>query len=194
MRVTLVRDRPIFRSRPYADRMSDLARFLPLSHRHAQDATASSDRRSQIAAVLVLAAAVLQDAPHHRRDAFVSEAGLSSEDGGGSLTKLADTVATGRRRSIRELTDACRAYLKLPGERAPLPFDVAGAVALASSATAPFDRRAAIGGHTVRASDAGWSFGRGPEISASADEIVAFLTGVSDTPPRRTPPDRRPVS
>lgn len=168
--------------------MSDLARFLPLSHRSADDAAAApSDRRAQIATVVALAASALDDAPSDRRRAFVDEAGLSADDDGGSLAELAGRIARGRRRGVRELTAVARAYLRLPSDRRPLPFDIAGAVALAASTSAPFARRAAIAGHTVRATDAGWTFGRGPEISASADEIVAFLTGVSDSPPRRSP-------
>ncbi len=167
--------------------MSDLARFLPLSHRSPDaDAAAPADRRVQIAAVLTLAAAVLDAQPDDRRRRFIDEAGLTGDDGRASLTDLADAVVRGRRRSGRDLTAVARAYLRLPGERPPLPFDVAGTVALAASTNAPFARRAAIAGHTVRATDAGWTFGRGPEISASADDIVAFLTGVSDVPPRRS--------
>lgn len=170
---------------PYADRMSDVARFLPLSHRSPDDVT-TPDRRAQIAALLALAAPVFDAASSDRRRAFLDEAGLSRDIGGGAaLGEVADEIAQGRRRSIRELTAVTRAYLGLPGDRPPLPFDIAGAVALAAGARAPFARRAAIAGHTVRATDAGWTFGRGPEISASADDIVAFLTGVSDTPPRR---------
>lgn len=171
---------------PYADRMSDVARFLPLSHRSPDD-VATPDRRAQIATLLALAAPVLDAASGERRRAFLEEAGLSHDDDRASLGELADEIAKGRRRSIRELTAVARAYLGLPDDRPPLPFDIAGAVALAASTKAPFARRAAIAGHTVRATDAGWTFGRGPEISASADEIVAFLTGVSDTAPRRTP-------
>lgn len=187
-RVTRPTHRPGAPSPPYADRMSDLARFLPLSHRSPDAvAAAPADRRVQIAAVLTLAAAVLDAQPDDRRRRFIDEAGLTGDhDGRASLTDLADAVGRGRRRSVRDLTTVARAYLRLPGERPPLPFDVAGAVALAASTNAPFARRAAIAGHTVRATDAGWTFGRGPEISASADDIVAFLTGVSDVPPRRS--------
>ncbi|SDQ98933.1 hypothetical protein [Microbacterium sp. cf332] len=169
--------------------MSDLARFLPLSHRSAgDDAAAPSDRRAQVASVVTLAAAVLTHEPAPATETFLREAGLAGADTSGSLSRLAETIATGRRRRIGDLTRVARAYLALPAERrGPLPFAVAGAVALAASTRAPFARRAAIAGHTVRATDAGWTFGRGPEISASADDIVAFLTGLSDTPPRRNP-------
>ncbi|MFS0715323.1 hypothetical protein ABC195_15730 [Microbacterium sp. 2P01SA-2] len=169
--------------------MSDLARFLPLSHRSPDGAAAApADRRVQISTVIALAAAVLEAASDDARRAFIDDARLSRDgDGTASLAELAGTVVRGRRRSARDLTAVARAYLRLPGPRPPLPFDVAGAVALAASTTAPFARRAAIAGHTVRATDAGWTFGRGPEVSASADDIVAFLTGVSDVPPRRSP-------
>ncbi|MDD7963651.1 hypothetical protein [Microbacterium thalli] len=172
--------------------MSDLGGFLPLSQRTPDDdARVSSDRREQLAAVVRLAAGRLAEAAPDDARAFARDAGLARDLDDGAeadLHRLAAAIATGQRRTIRDLTAAARAYLALAGaEEAPLPSDISGAVALHASASAPFARRAAISGHTVRASDAGWSFGRGPEITATADAIVAFLTGVSDTPPRRPP-------
>ncbi|GLJ80155.1 hypothetical protein [Microbacterium imperiale] len=172
--------------------MSDLGRFLPLSQRSpGGDAGVSSDRREQTSAVVLLAAALLEHATPGDARAFAREAGLEGDLDqvpGGDLTGLAAAIASGRRRTIRDLTAAARAYLARAGTGGtPLPAEVSGAVALHASASAPFARRAAIAGHTVRASDAGWSFGRGPEITATADAIVAFLTGLSDTPPRRRP-------
>lgn len=172
--------------------MPDIARFLPLSQRSGGDESAvPSDRREQLAAVVELAALHLPAdvADPSARIEFVRAAGLTGDAAAtdpDDLAAVSAAVRAGRRRGIRELTMAARAYLASPAaSRAPLPADVSGGVALYASVSAPHDRRAAIAGHTVRAVDAEWSFGRGPEIIATADAIVAFLTGLSDIPPRR---------
>lgn len=172
--------------------MPDISRFLPLSQRSGGDESGvPSDRREQLATVVELAALHLPDdaAASGARADFVRAAGLSGDapaSAPADLAAIAASVRVGRRRGIRELTTAARAYLASPAAaRAPLPADVSGGVALYASVSASHDRRAAIAGHTVRAVDAEWSFGRGPEITATADAIVAFLTGLSDVPPRR---------
>ncbi|QLD10710.1 hypothetical protein [Microbacterium oleivorans] len=173
--------------------MSDVARFLPLSQRTADGPADILDRRAQLAGIVDLVATALADtaAPEAEIgvEAFLRDAGLTSAvpDGGtADLGSLSASLRSGGRRTAKQVVAAARAYLRLPvADRPPLPAAIAGAVAFAASSSATSDRRAAIAGHTVRASDAAWSFGRGPDLIATGDEIVAFLTGVSDQPPRR---------
>lgn len=171
--------------------MSDMARFLPLSNGPRDNGDAvSADRRAQVAQVVRLAA---EHSPGDdaARAAFLREAGLrvparSTARTPDDLAQLADVVAIGPKQSLRDLVRAVRALLVLAGDDdAGLPQQISGAVALAASTTASFDRRAAIAGRTVRAVDAAWTIGRGPELVAPAQQIVAFLLGVSDTAPRR---------
>ncbi len=172
--------------------MSDVARFLPLSHRADDGSAVAVDRRAQLADIVDLAAvAVAAGASAEPAVAvaeFLRDAGLRPGGQGVAAAALADVSASiraGGRRTSKEVIAAARAYLRLPpANREPLPAAIAGAVAFAASASLTGARRAAIAGHTVRASDATWSFGRGPDLVATGDEIVAFLTGISDEPPR----------
>ncbi|MCR2799267.1 hypothetical protein QNO21_09045 [Microbacterium sp. zg-Y818] len=189
--------------------MSDLGRFLPLSNRPPADESAvSGDRRGQIADIVTAAAGVIgQCAPERApslASAFLATAGLERDaapstppaDTGPGTTPALATLATvaervrgGRRRSGRHLARATRAYLLLARDAKVAPqlsAAVTGAVALSASTTAPFARRAAIAGHTVQAVDHGWQFGRGPLLAGSAVQIVSFLLGVTDEPPRRS--------
>lgn len=182
--------------------MSDLAGYLPFSNRPRRDeAHVTSDRRLAVAQLVDDAARFTAG----RADAavlagaFLHTSGLSEDapPEGTSSERLAATavaVRGGRKRSIRVLSRTVEALLRLAVEvdaEPVLAADVSGAVALARAGTAPFDRRAAISGHTVRATDAGWEFGRGPVLEAPALVIVAFLLGVADEPPRRPRSDRR---
>ena len=63
-----------------------------------------------------------------------------------------------------------------------------GIVSLYGATSAPLERRAVVGGHALRATDAGWEFGRGPVLEGTALEIARFVLGVSDIPPK--PPVR----
>jgi hypothetical protein len=193
-------------SHHYTDAMPDFARHLPLSQRTGHDESGvSSDRRDALAQVVEQAAALIVPTGPDRdglADAFVDEAGLRSEfdrlaaehaDPLARLTALALTVRAGRRRSIRALASAARALLVLARDlHVEVALDplTAGSAALHASGTAPLERRAAVRGHTVRASDAGWAFGAGPVLTASATSIAAFLLGVSDDPPRPVSPPR----
>lgn len=60
----------------------------------------------------------------------------------------------------------------------------AGAVALYAQGAGPFERRAVVAGHTIRATDADWAFGNGPVLEGTSLQIVGFLLGVTDDPPR----------
>ena len=162
--------------------MPDLSRHLPLSqHRGRDGAEVSADRRSQIARVLEAARPHL--AGEDARAAFTRDAGLAGADPLDEGT--AARIAAGPPLRTTDLVRVVRAVLVHVAAPLELPAPVMGAVALAASASAPFARRAAISGHTVRASDADWSIGRGPELVASSRQIVAFLLGLSDEAPRR---------
>ncbi len=90
-------------------------------------------------------------------------------------------------RRTRELSRALRALLLLAGSRGDVTPDVdpltSGAVALYAATSGPFDRRAVLKGHTVRATDSDWSFGSGPVLEGPSLSIAAFVLGVSDHPP-----------
>ena len=185
--------------------MSDLGRFLPLSNRPRGDESAvSTDRREQIADIVTAAAHVIgQSDPAHaptfavaflataglQKDAAPSGAPLAPTTDPAALATVAESVRAGRRRGARHLVRATRAYLVLARDADVAPqLDpaVTGAVALSASTTAPFARRAAIAGHTVQAVDHGWQFGRGPLLTGTGVQIVSFLLGVTDEPPRRS--------
>ncbi|KAA9086550.1 hypothetical protein [Microbacterium radiodurans] len=162
--------------------MSDLSRFLPLSQRRGRDdADVSVDRRAQVSQVV--RAALRHLAGEDVRAAFVRDAGLA--DAGPLDEGTAGRIAAGPPLRLTDLVRVVRAVLVHVADPVELPAPVMGAVALAASASAPFARRAAISGHTVRAADAEWSIGRGPELVASSRQIVAFLLGLSDEAPRR---------
>lgn len=167
--------------------MADFARFLPLSQRRTGDeSSVTTDRRAQIADLVDAAArmpAVAAD-PELAR-AFLADAGIPAEDP--DLRATAERVRSGPRRRIRDLARTTRALLVLAdrtGTTVSIPPPVAGAVALYRTTNGPFDRRAVVRGHTVRAVDQEWSFGSGPVLEASAEQVLRFLLALSDIPPR----------
>ncbi|WP_345800456.1 hypothetical protein AAIB33_13385 [Microbacterium sp. AZCO] len=174
----------------------DFSKYLPLSQRRSDDdeSAVTSDRRAEIASTVDRARELLSEMDAERPDAarrFVAEAGLAAAGAASTdpldLSAIADEVRTGRKRKVSELARAVRAVLELAdecGESAGLPSLTLGAVALYASGTAPFDRRAVISGHTVKAIDADWQFGSGPELRGTAEGIARFLLALSDTPPR----------
>ena len=92
---------------------------------------------------------------------------------------------------MRVLSRAVAAYLTLAREIGATPMlapRTSGAVALYLAAKAPTPIRAVIGGHSLRARDADWDFGRGPVLEADAVPMLEFLLGRSDTAPRPAPP------
>jgi hypothetical protein len=183
----------------------DFAKYLPLSQRRDDDESGvTTDRRSQMADLVDRAAALVHDAPGDMRaelrGRFVGEAGLDRDIDGAveevDLAQLSAAVRSGRKRRVADLTRALRALLMLaddvdrPAGVSPV---VLGAVALHLSGAAPFDRRAAIAGHSVVAVDADWGFGTGPALAGTAEEIARFLLGLSDEPPRPpAPPVKNP--
>jgi hypothetical protein len=178
--------------------MADFARFLPLSQRpRDSEAGVSGDRRTALADLVDRASELVRD--NGRRPAvlieeFVSDAGLrweyealTADDPAAALAALATIVRTGRRRNTRALAAATRALLLLAralDAEVTLSPDTAGAVALYLAAAGPFDRRAVVKGHTIRATDADWAFGNGPVLDGTATGIAAFLAGATDVPPQ----------
>ncbi|GAA3034575.1 hypothetical protein [Microbacterium dextranolyticum] len=172
----------------------DFARYLPLSAAPARDeAGIGPDAAAAVALVIAeaarIAAANANEGPLVR--AFVQAAHLASD--AASAADLARTGETGSSRPprIRELTAAVRALLVLAdaaGTSPDLPDAVWGRVALYGATRADFARRAALRGNTVAASDAEWSFGRGPVLRAPQRDIVRFVLGLSDVPPRVSAP------
>jgi hypothetical protein len=92
---------------------------------------------------------------------------------------------------VRVLSRAVAAYLTLAREIGAEPIvapRTSGAVALYLAAKAPTPIRAVINGHSLRARDADWDFGRGPVLEADAVPMLEFLLGRSMTAPRPVPP------
>jgi hypothetical protein len=192
--------------------MADFAKHLPLSQRSAGDESGvSGDWRAAIATLIDQATqiisgtfvgaaaapdpAVVDEYRAGLARGFLADAALRGVED--DLARAAGTVRSGRRRRIRELTRTLRALLVLAdavGAPARVAPEVTGPVALyAATSWASFDRRAVVRGHTVRATDQDWAFGRGPVLEASAEGVVRFLLALSDEPPRRpattqTPP------
>ncbi len=175
--------------------MSDLSRFLPFSSRPKGDESGvTSDRRIPLAAVVEEAARLLDTAPDRAaraadfaRAARVSDTATSVASPG-DLRAVAATVAAGHRQSTKALARAVRAVLLLGdhlGVEPRVDGTTLGIVSLYGATSAPLERRAVVGGHALRATDAGWEFGRGPVLEGTALEIARFVLGVSDIPPRR---------
>jgi hypothetical protein len=159
--------------------MSDLWRELPLSgRRHVDESGVGGGWRTELDAVREAASQALATHPDaEAADAF--EAALRTprprRDGRARPVKLA------------ELDRAVYAYLDLCArlEVAPqLPPRASGAVALGRAAAARTSIRAVIAGHTLRASDAGWEFGRGPALEETAVGLLEFLRGRTLRAPR----------
>ncbi len=161
--------------------MSDLWRDLPLSARERVDESGiPAGWQTEVAEVRAAAARALAAHPDDEAArAFEADAAPRR----GSLARL----LRGRRTPLRNLDRAVFAYLSLcarVGAEPVLPRRASGAVALGRAASAPTPIRAVISGHTLRATDAGWSFGAGPVLEATAVELLLFLGGRSRTAPR----------
>ena len=156
----------------------DVVRHLPLSQSADRSADAAVPDRRDLVAVLV--ASIIAAEPNAAERARFAAQRVDL-----------DRLSAPRRVTSQDLVRLVREALAFGDARGrALDIDprTIGAAALAASASAPADRRAAISGYTVTASDAGWSFGRGPVAAASAIDIVRFLVGLSDVPPK---PERR---
>ena len=104
-----------------------------------------------------------------------------------SLLGIAEDKAAGRGRTgIRELAIATVGALDIGGglgARLRMRPTASGAVALRRALAAPTEITAVVRGRTLMATDADWSFGRGPEMADTAENILRFLYGRSDRAP-----------
>lgn len=161
--------------------MSDLWRNLPLSaHERVDESGITAGWQAEISEVRAAAARTL--ASHPDPDA-AREFETSAAPRRGLITRRLRT----RRAPLRDLDRAVYSYLALCarlGAEPVLSPRASGAVALGRAASAPTPIRAVIAGHTLRASDAGWSFGAGPLLEATAVELLLFLGGRSLDAPR----------
>lgn len=185
-------------SHAYTGRVSDLSKHLPLSNQPRGDETGvTSDRRSPIVELLTEASRLVGNAPASQQaalvTAFLDDARLAREapadrDPLPRLTEAAAAVRNGRKRGIRPLVHTARALFRLASSLGASPAidpQVCGAIVLWGATSGPFDRRAVLSGHTIRATDADWEFGHGPVLAGTALAIAAFVLGASDTPPQQ---------
>lgn len=175
--------------------MSDFMRYLPLSWKEKVDESGvHSDRRLEYAEVLEQAAAIADTVPgasvrpadvdrlRPRGGADAPGAALAAR-----LRAFALDARSGRKVPIRFLSRAVLMYLALAREAGvvpTLPPLTSGAVALYLATGAPTEIRAVIRDHALRATDAGWEFGRGRVLEATAVEMLEFLAGRSLTAPK----------
>ena len=141
----------------------DFVRYLPLSQRPQVDESGvSSDWGARLDEVEAALSAL---APRDR-----------------SAFDAAAAKARGRRR-VR-ISDLGAALVAAYETDARLEVDgaVSGAVALARVLAAPLPIRAVVRGRTLKATDAGWELGTGPELAGTARELVLFLYGRAGLP------------
>jgi hypothetical protein len=181
--------------------MPDFIHELPFSWRPQRDESAvSSDWGPELAVVLTTAAELIDQQLTEASQAdlwsgpFLAAARIELPDGEPASTAAirasAGALESGRRVSIKRLDRAVYAYLDLCERLESVPTleaTTSGAVALARAASAPTPIRAVIAGHSIRATDAGWSFGSGPELQAAAVELLQFLGNRSLQAPRPAP-------
>lgn len=182
----------------------DFLRFLPLSQTaRGDESKVRSDRGPEYAAVLDRLAELLDASPGTdvpdaairrltTREVSAPSAGAPAE----RLRALAAAANAGGRVPVSRLSRAVLLYLdvaRASSARPELEPGTSGAVALYLATSAPTEIRAVTRGHALRATDAGWEFGRGPMLEATAIELVEFLGGRSLLAPRPAPrPEAEP--
>lgn len=176
--------------------MAEFLRFLPLSGRARQDeGTVSPDRRRDLGDLMTALAALTEAESVWM--AFATDAGLARpwRASGGAVSAFRSAVLA-RRRGIRVLSRSLAAALRVAntlGARLEVDPMTAGAVALYAQGNGPFERRAVVAGHTIRATDADWAFGNGPVLEGTALQVAGFLLGVTDEPPRPPATEAKPT-
>ncbi len=110
------------------------------------------------------------------------------------LREIADArLGLHGRRSVHELSEVVVHGYDIAhalGRTLAIPSVTTGAVALSRALTAPMAIKAAIRDRTLVATDAKWSIGQGPELTASAEALILFLFRRSDeVPPAPGAPD-----
>jgi hypothetical protein len=194
--------------------LADFMRDLPLSWgEHPDESNVTSDWRELAADVLNQAAALLDASeagettlewlatdfarsaiPRRRVPADAVDDADWPDGSSDGIRALARDTRAGRHVSVRLLARVVAAYLQLAREldaTAQLAPRTSGAVALYLAAKAPTPIRAVTRGHTLRARDAGWEFGRGPVLEDDAVPMLEFLLGRSDHAPSPVPPRPR---
>lgn len=188
--------------RGYDHGVSDLSRDLPLFGRPPVDeSSVSSNWQNALADVVDQAAAIIArgDISPAAAQAFLRDAALEKRASAPDLTAIAAAIRAGKPRRVRALSRGVTALLRLAresGDDVTIPPRIAGAVCLHRTGAAPLAIRAVIAGHTLRATDADWSFGRGPVLQDTSLRLLAFLCGVADEAPSRVtgPPSAAPAT
>jgi len=181
--------------RTYAERMTGMFHELPLSNRQRQDESAvTGDWRLAEADVVRAAHTLLAGRSQRDRQilsrAFLTTAHLARTDDT-DLEGVAEGLARGERRRVRDLSRTVTALLTLArdtGASVSLAPRTSGAVALYLATSGAFDVRAVVRGHTIRSSDDGWEFGRGPVMEDTSVRVLSFLCGISPEAPRHVAP------
>jgi hypothetical protein len=155
--------------------MADLSRFLPLSRRPEEDESGvdrdvAGELRVVLSALLVARAEDGPDAP-----ALVALADrLTPGTTGDARTRLLAVTEGAGRRSVAELGEV---VLVASDAGLPLEAEVTAMVVVHRTTKAPQEIRRAVRGRTLIAADAGWRVGHGPEIVASAADLVGLVYG-----------------
>ena len=158
----------------------DFVRYLPLSGRPRVDESAvTGDWGPRLAALLAAIDTLIAGLPSTT---------LARPEIQAARDRLSATIAavpSGRRVRIAALgTVLAEAYefAALTGRTLVVDPVTSGAVALDRSLRAPLAIRAVIKNRTLRATDAGWDLGSGPELRGSASALVLFLSGRAGVP------------
>ena len=158
----------------------DFVRYLPLSGRPRVDESAVTGdwgpRLAELLAAIDTLIAGLPSATHARPEIQAARDRLSA---------TIAAVPSARRVRIAALgTVLAEAYgfAALTGRTLVVDPVTSGAVALDRSLRAPLEIRAVVRNRTIRATDAGWEFGSGPELAGTAAALVRFLYGRAGVP------------
>lgn len=158
----------------------DLARYLPLSARPRVDESGvTSDWRPRLEELVASIDAHLAEVPAET---------LARAEVGAARDRVSAAVAAvppGRRVRVRALGSVLVEALELSaltGRRLAVDPVTSGAVALDRSLRAPLAIRAVVKNRTLRATDADWEFGNGPELPGTAAALVLFLYGRAGVP------------
>ncbi len=158
----------------------DVARYLPLSARPRVDESAvTSDWGPRFKQLLVAIDGFIASLP---AEILSRPEVVATRD---RLSSAVAAVPSGRRVKVPALGSVLVEAFELAAWAGrPLTVDpiTSGAVALDRSLRAPLAIRAVISNRTLRASDADWSFGTGPELVGTASALVLFLYGRAGVP------------
>jgi hypothetical protein len=158
----------------------DLGRYLPLSGRPRVDESGVTGdwgpRFAELLAAIDVMIAALPAGTDDRPEVSAARDRLSA---------AVAAVKPGRRVRVPALGAVLIEALEIAVlTDTPLTVDpvTSGAVALDRSLRAPLAIRAVVKHRTIRATDAGWVFGTGPELRGTASAIVRFLYGRAGVP------------